>query len=67
MGTVGISLMGNYETLHLNKDQKEGMLQAIEYVVRKYGINLDEQDTGATLCGKSESCIWKPVVTSRLM
>ena len=67
MGTVGISLMGNYETLHLNKDQKEGMLQAIEYIVRKYGINLDEQDTGATLCGKSESCIWKSVVTSRLM
>ncbi len=67
MGTVGISLIGNYETLHLNKDQKAGMLTAIEYVARKYGINLDEQSTWASLCGSWVGCIWKSLSTHRLI
>lgn len=66
-GTVWISVMGNYENLHLNKDQKIWLLAAIEYVARKYGINVDETDYGASLCGKASSCTWHPVTTLRLI
>ncbi len=65
--TVGISVMGNYEVLHLNKDQKAWLLEAIEYVARKYGINVDETDYGASLCKSGASCTWYAVSTSRLI
>ena len=65
--TVGISVIGNYESLHLNKEQKSGLLDAIEYVARKYGINVDEKDYGASLCAKSAACTWYAVSTPRLI
>lgn len=65
-GTVGISLIGNYDTLHLNKDQKAGMIDAISYVARKYGINLREEAIGIKTCGKKEGCTWKRNTTLRL-
>ena len=67
MWTIGISLMGNYSELHLNRNQKEGMIEAITYVAEKYGINLKEDAIWAKVCGKSETCIWKPVTTKRLL
>ncbi len=65
-GTVGISLIGNYDTLHLNKDQKYGMIEAITYVVKKYGINLREEWSGIKTCRSWENCIWKKNITLRL-
>lgn len=67
MGTVGISVMGNYENLHLNKEQKDGLIDAIEYVARKYGINVNEMDYGASLCKSGSSCTWHAVSTPRLI
>ncbi len=65
-GTVGISLIGNYDALHLNRDQKEWMIEAISYVAKKYGINLKEEGSGIIPCGSKDSCIWKKNVTLRL-
>ena len=65
-GSIGISMIGNYETLTVNKDQKAGLIEAVEYVTRKYGISLDTQVIGAHLCPKWEVCRWKSVENSSL-
>jgi hypothetical protein len=65
-GTVGISVIGNYNELHLNKDQKVWLISAVEYVARKYGIDVREKTSGAYPCGSSSLCNWKEVTGYRL-
>jgi len=55
MGTVGISVIGNYESLHLNADQMAGLKDIISYVAAKYGITLNNDVTGFKNCSGS-SC-----------
>ncbi len=66
-GTVGISLIGNYETITVNRDQKAGLIAAITYVAKKYGIRVDEQWIWASLCSSSADCIWHGISTPRLI
>ena len=64
--TVGISVIGNYQSLHLNRDQRAWLVEAIAYVAKKYGINVDEEATGLNPCGANEWCIWKKITSYRL-
>ncbi len=64
-GSIGIALIGNYNQLNLNRDQKAGLVEAVTYVATKYGIDVSESVTGAYPCGWSE-CIWKAVSKNRL-
>lgn len=64
--TVGISVIGNYQSLHLNRDQRAWLVEAITYVAKKYGINASEQAPGIMACKWEGSCIWKGVTTYRL-
>jgi hypothetical protein len=64
-GSVGISVIGNYNDLNLNRDQKAGLIEAVTYVAKKYGIDVSESVTGAYPCWGSE-CIWKAVTKNRL-
>ncbi len=66
-GTVGISLLWNYEVYTVNRDQKAWLIAAITYVAKKYGIQVNEQGIWATLCSSSSDCIWQRTITSRLM
>jgi hypothetical protein len=42
MGTVGISVLGDYNKNHLNRDQISGIKQAITMMATKYGITLSD-------------------------
>lgn len=64
--TVWISVIGNYQTLHLNRDQRVWLVEAISYVAQKYGINVDEETSGIVACKWGEDCSWKRVTTFRL-
>ena len=65
--TVGISVIGNYQYLHLNRDQRVWLVDAIAYVAKKYGINVNEQANGIMACKSWDpACYWKEVTTNRL-
>lgn len=66
LGTVGISVIGNYQSLHLNRDQRAWLVEAIAYVARKYGINVNEEVQWLLPCSQAENCIWKSVNMFRL-
>lgn len=53
--TVGVSVIGNYETLSLNRDQKAWLESAITYLAEKYGIDLDAPAIGIKQCS-GEGC-----------
>ncbi len=55
MGTVGVSVIGNYETLHLNAEQLAGLKDIISTLARKYGITLSDSATGFRVCSAA-SC-----------
>lgn len=42
MGTVGISILGDYNKNHLNGDQVAGVERAISMMATKYGITLSD-------------------------
>jgi N-acetylmuramoyl-L-alanine amidase len=42
MGTVGISILGDYNRDHLNRDQISGIERAISMMASKYGITLSD-------------------------
>lgn len=48
--TVGIAVIGNYETLSLNRDQKLWLESAITYLADKYGIDLSANAVGIKQC-----------------
>jgi nucleotidyltransferase/DNA polymerase involved in DNA repair len=43
-------VIGNYNDLNLNRDQKAGLIEAVTYVAKKYGIDVSEPVTGAYPC-----------------
>ncbi len=49
-GTVGISVIGNFQNIHLNRDQRAGLEAAISYVAEKYGITLSSDVTAIIPC-----------------
>jgi hypothetical protein len=38
-------VIGNYEHMNLNRDQKSGLVEAVAYVAKKYGIDVSESVT----------------------
>jgi N-acetylmuramoyl-L-alanine amidase/Stage II sporulation protein len=66
-GTVWISVIGNYETLHLNRDQKAWIEQAITYFAEKYGIDLTKSVSGVKVCKTGECTLFVDVTTSSLI
>jgi hypothetical protein len=68
LGTVGISLLWNYD-IHLVPDtQIDALVELLVFVSRKYGINVEEYTTGFRPCGKNSTpdCIIEPVRVQRL-
>lgn len=56
-GSVSISTIGNFQNIHLNRDQRAGLETAISYVATKYGITLSAAVMGfhpcsGTTCGE---------------
>jgi hypothetical protein len=43
LGSVGISVIGNFETMKLNRDQRKWLESAIVYFAHKYGIDISNQ------------------------
>jgi hypothetical protein len=39
-GTVGISVMGDFMNMTLNKDQEAGLHRAIVHFAKKYGVDI---------------------------
>lgn len=66
-GTAGISVIGNYSDLHLNKDQKAWLINAITMVAQKYGIDISLTYPGAHVCKWDVSCNWELVYTPWLI
>lgn len=64
MGTVGISILGNYTKNHLNSDQIAGIERAITMVATKYGITLSDNKKGVIKCDMA-SCYPFNVVTTK--
>lgn len=48
--SVGISVIGNFENIHLNRDQRVGLESAIVYVAEKYGITLSADAIAISQC-----------------
>ncbi|PID84589.1 hypothetical protein CSB09_00295 [Candidatus Gracilibacteria bacterium] len=53
--SIGIAVLGDYETLDLNKNQKESLQEMIQYVARKYGITLSNRISRWKKC-TTKSC-----------
>ena len=54
--SVGIALIGNFENIHLNRDQRTGLEDAITLFAEKYGITLTSQTTALNPCKYSLDC-----------
>jgi len=65
--TVGVSVIWNYDTNHLNRDQKQWIERIVLFLVKKYGINPSGTAIGMKQCGSSEWCSWKRVVTPTII
>lgn len=50
MGTIGIATMGNFQKMVLNRDQQNGLEEAIMFVAKKYGITLSDKAPWVHLC-----------------
>lgn len=66
-GTVGISVIGDFETMHLNRDQKAGLEQAIAFFSKKYGIDLSEKKDGVRICKTSDCTLFESRSTQSLL
>lgn len=66
-GTVGISVIGNYGILHLNRDQEKWLQDAVIWLAQKYGIDVSESSIAAKLCKSGENCKWKLINTPNLI
>ena len=65
MGTVGISVIGNFEWQHLNRDQEAWLMTILRHVIEKYGIDVNKTITGYKPC-KSDACVFDEVSVSAL-
>lgn len=66
-GTVGVSVMGNFEKISLNRDQKQGLEEAISFLAKKYGITLSAQVDGVKVCDTNECRPFLQVRTPSLL
>ncbi len=64
MGTVGISVLGDYNKNHLNRDQIAGIKQAISMMASKYGITLSDSKKWIKKCDTA-GCYPLQVVTTK--
>ena len=64
MGTVGISVLGDYSRDHLNRDQIAGIERSITMMASKYGITLSDSKKWVRKC-LTASCDLFDVVTSK--
>ena len=65
MGSVGISVIGNFEWQNLNRDQESWLLKTLNFFVEKYGIDVYKIVTGHKPC-KSSACVFDDVNISAL-
>lgn len=54
--SVSISVIGDFEKIHLNRDQRAGLENAIVSVAEKYGITLSGQEEAITACKYTVDC-----------
>lgn len=67
MGTVGISVLWDYNRNHLNLDQITGIERAISMVAGKYGITLSESKKWVITCDTSDCYPFQVVTTKSLI
>jgi hypothetical protein len=51
--TVGISVLGNFETYNINSDQENGVKAAIKFVSQKYGIDVTKTTIAHRECQRN--------------
>lgn len=64
MGTVGISILGNYSKNHLNWEQLIGIEKAISMMAAKYGITLSDNKKWVIKCD-TPSCYPFQILTTK--
>ncbi|MBC7503973.1 N-acetylmuramoyl-L-alanine amidase [Candidatus Gracilibacteria bacterium] len=67
MGSVGISVIGDYSRNSLNRDQIGGIEQAISMMASKYGITLSENKKGVRKCMIASCYLFEEVTTKSLI
>ncbi|MBC7498551.1 N-acetylmuramoyl-L-alanine amidase [Candidatus Gracilibacteria bacterium] len=67
MGTVGISILGDYNRDHLNRDQIAGIERAISMMAGKYGITLSDNKKGVRKCTIANCELFEKLSTKSLM
>lgn len=67
LGSVWVSVIGNYEHMNLNRDQRKWLEDLLVILSKKYGINVTESTTGVRTCknGSSE-CLFDESLIKRL-
>lgn len=55
--TVGVSVMGNFEANTPNSDQDNGITAAIQWLTKKYGIDINKTSIGHKECKNTTSCL----------
>ena len=50
LGSVGVSVIGNFEHMTLNKDQRKWLESVLITLAKKYGISVNEMTTGVRTC-----------------
>lgn len=67
IGSVGISVLGDYEKSHLNYNQQLGLKSAIDMAAKKYGINLNANVMGFRPCRTANCYPIQMVYTKALL
>lgn len=67
IGSVGISVLGDYEKWRLNSFQKNGLKSAIDMVVNRYGINVNANIMGFRPCRSTDCYPIQTVYTKALL
>lgn len=66
LGSVWISVMGNFEVMSVNRDQKKWLEWLIVFLAKKYGINISEKVIWVRSCKNSSDCLFDENIVSRL-
>ena len=66
IGSVGISVLGNYQNSEFNALHRYGLEMAISMMAKKYGITLSDTVVGFKKCGtKQENCYPLQKITTK--
>jgi hypothetical protein len=66
LGSVGISVIGNFETMKLNRDQRKWLEEAIVFFAKKYGVNILDTTIGVRACKLWWDCLFDENIVYRL-